>query len=378
MRTILTTGIGLAMLLAAEAAFAGRPDLIEINTGKQKLQGRAVAHNKRDFWLLGRDGRLHHLPIRKVKSFRSVAPRFRGYPAVDLRRRLLKELGKDFEAAGTVHYLVLAPKGRAKKFAAIFEDVYRTLSSHFSARRFRIKKPQYPLVAIVFPTRLAFLDYARRDGVNAVGMAGYYHRLTNRVALYDTRGPNSAAREPADGNTRTAYGRLTGMRGVQSQLFDIIVHEGTHQAAFNTGLHARLSRTPKWVVEGMATVFEAPGIRNRSGRRGARSRINRDQYLRFRNFMKSRRKDNSLEAFLASDTMFHRSVLDAYAQSWALSFYLIENRSNEYSRYLRLVAERNPLTDYTKKQRLDDFKKAFGNDLQRIENDFLKWIARLR
>ena len=94
--------------------------------------------------------------------------------------------------------------------------------------------------------------------------------------------------------------------------------------------------------------------------------------------MKRRRKPKSLESFLASDAPFGKSVYDAYAESWALSFFLIENRSNQYSAYLRAIAARDPLKSYTAKQRVDDFKKAFGKDLGRIESAFLRWIAGLR
>src|SRR5262245_20690259 len=37
----------------------------------------------------------------------------------------------------------------------------------------------------------------------------------------------------------------------EAGLKDTMIHEATHQVAFNTGLHSRLGCNPKWVVEGL-------------------------------------------------------------------------------------------------------------------------------
>ena len=37
-----------------------------------------------------------------------------------------------------------------------------------------------------------------------------------------------------------------------------IVHEATHQIAFNSGLHVRFADNPLWLTEGMAMYFEGP------------------------------------------------------------------------------------------------------------------------
>jgi hypothetical protein len=75
--------------------------------------------------------------------------------------------------------------------------------------------------------------------------------------------------------------------------------------------------------------------------------------------------------------MFQTAALDAYAQAWALSFYLIETRSSKYAGYLKNIASRDPLKAYPKEERLSDFKNAFGSDLNMLEADFLRFISRL-
>src|SRR5579862_3960399 len=81
---------------------------------------------------------------------------------------------------------------------------------------------------------------------------------------------------------------------VEADLYNTIVHETTHQVAFNTGLHSRIAETPKWVIEGLATMFEAPGIRDSQKNASPKLRINRGRYVWFTNYMKSRRQPHSL------------------------------------------------------------------------------------
>ena len=125
---------------------------------------------------------------------------------------------------------------------------------------------------------------------------------------------------------------------IQDGLRDTMIHEATHQVAFNTGLHSRIGDNPHWVVEGLATVFEAPGVRQRNttGKRSPMSRINRGRFVRFQNYSQRRREAKSLESFIAGDKLYRRSKLDFYSQAWALSFYLLETRSSQYAGYLKI------------------------------------------
>jgi hypothetical protein len=156
-----------------------------------------------------------------------------------------------------------------------------------------------------------------------------------------------------------------------------VIHEATHQVAFNVGMHSRIGESPVWVVEGLATIFEAPGIRNRS-HDDPKSRINPYRFLSFKDFVKKRRKKKSLADFIKSDALFERSILDAYAQAWALNFYLMETRPAKYMNYLKTIAKRDPLNPYTSDERLSDFTNSFGDDLNMFETALLRYIDRLK
>jgi len=354
MRKLMILAGACAVVAGSTLLEAGTSALLELKVGEEAHVGRLLAKDDSYCWLMKRDGRVQEIELNAVTDFRKVSPKFRRFRSVELRDELRREFGSDYEIAATTHYLCCAAPGKAADYAEIFEQVYRNFQLYFSTRGFRVSQPEFPLVAIVFPDRAAFAKYCRQDDIPpSASLLGYYLRTSNRVALYTLPGDN------------------------QQRVEDTIVHEATHQVAFNTGLHVRIGENPKWIVEGLATVFEAPGVRHSTSRGKAHSRINRERYVWFGNFSQSRREEKSLVDFIADDSMFHRSALDAYSQSWALTFFLIETRPSQYAAYLKTVASRDPLTPYDREDRIADFRAAFGDDLDWLETTFLRFVKKL-
>ncbi len=368
-------GLGwMIITLAAKSASAGPPVYLELKLKEANHRGKLVAMDKSSAWLMTREGKLNELLIRDIKGMTQLSSRFKPYSAAELRDSLRREFGRDFEVAGSGHYLVCAPKGKAQEYARLFDEIYRSFHGYFSVRGFRIAAPEFPLVAIIFPDHKSFDQYCQQDGFRAFrGLMGYYKRDSNRVALFDSSAPQTAMSE-----LQTVENGESIEASIQAGLADTMIHEATHQVAFNTGLHSRIGHNPKWIVEGLATVFESPGIRASSSNRGkAMNRINKERYVWFQNFVQSRRKPKSLATFVSSDRVFQSAALDGYAEAWALSFYLIETRPAKYAKYLKTIATRDPMKDYSAKDRLDDFQSAFGSDFEMLEADFLRFYARL-
>lgn len=377
----------LILLAWATPSLSAPPALIELEVGKQKYQGKVFAHDSQSFWLLQQDGQLRQLATERVRDFRQVSPRFSGWNSSIVRDQLVREFGKGFDVGATRHYLVCAHGDqKARKYAETFEELFRTFQMYFSVRNFKIVEPEFPLVAIIFPDAESFAAYARKDKVAAgPGLRGYYLITSNRVALFEQNGENVAVSD--DSGLPSAMAMFAGNFGespvspwgsIEGSLKDTMIHEATHQVAFNMGLHPRLGHNPKWVVEGLATVFEAAGIRSSSANSGIKSRVNPERLIWFGDFAKSRRKAQSLEAFVSGDDAFQQNVLDAYSQAWALTFYLIETRPRNYADYLKVIAARDPLREYTASERLADFQKAFSKELKLLDAEFLRFIAGIR
>lgn len=324
--------------------------LLELHVGESKFLGRLAARDQESVWLLQNDGRLRNIAIGEVTDYKALAGPFRPASSAELRDRLRGEFGRDVEIAPSTHYLVVAEPGQAKRFAGLFEDLYRNLYVYLSARQFRIHEPEFPLVAVVFPDQAKFAEYCQRENVTPMpGLRGYYLQTSNRVALYDTG---------------------------TSDLDETVIHEAVHQVAFNVGLHRRMSDNPLWLLEGLATTFEPENFRKPLPNTPVSAKINRSRYLHFRNYME-RRPAKSLAEFLQSDDLFKSAPLDAYSQAWALTFYLMETRSQQYGRYLKVISSRPPLETYEPDARLEDFRQAFGQNIESLETELLRYMSRL-
>ena len=71
-----------------------------------------------------------------------------------------------------------------------------------------------------------------------------------------------------------------------------------------------------------------------------------------------------------------RTAVPAYADAWALNYYLIRYRPDEYVNYVEALSKMAPLTSNTPEERIAEFREHFG-DLTRLEEDFLRRMSDL-
>lgn len=360
---------GVFCIASVEAA----EPLLEIATGQKTVFGKKLAHDDATCWVIEKNGRLEQISIAHVTRFQLTNQVFRPYSAAELRTDLRREFGNDFEIKGTSRYLVVASEGRAGQYLEVFDALYREFRQYFSVRGIEIDNPEFPMVAIIFPEHQQFVKYAAQDGLTQTeGLSGYYERRTNRVALYDN---GQAVTKNITGSGVDDF--IVAKAGEATSLQDTMIHEATHQVAYNVGLHSRTGQTPKWIVEGLATVFEHPDMRGASQTSPAMRRVNRERYVWFGNYVKSRRKAGSLVDVIANEGNFSRNVLDAYSESWALTFFLMETRGVQYTKYLQKIADRDPMHRYSALERINDFKESFDCELEEMERDFLRYFEKL-
>lgn len=384
MSRIVSLSLACGICIGTIAVAADPSALQELRVGKQVYQGKLIAQDDKVCLLLSQDGRIQRIEKGSTAKLQELSPTFRPWTPAVVRDKLKREFGSQFTITGTRHYLVCARSDRqAKEYGELFEELYGSFHRYFNVRGLKVTEPEFPLVAIVFPDQTSFAQYSKQDGNRSLGnLVGYYSPQSNRIALFErTDGGTTAAvlsspaRNDAGRETVNPFELRPGWAVVSTNTKDTIMHEATHQLAFNMGLHSRVGQTPQWVVEGMATVFEAPGIRNSSANLGPKTRINLDRYVWFGNFQKSRRKPKSLEAFIAGDEMFRSNTLDAYSQAWALTFFLVETRSRQYAKYLQAISARNPFAEYPAEERVSDFKQAFGSNDAQVEAEFLRFMS---
>lgn len=351
-------------LLAPEPTSAQLVDrqasTIKLRYQQEELIGTAVLFSPEEVRLLGRDGRIWHLDPSHVADYVPVEPRFQPASQADVRGQLLREYGRGFEVSGTGHYLVVHPTGQRQQWAERFEQLYRSFHQYFTARGIPTNQAEFPLVAVVMPNYASYREAAAEVGVRvSPGLVGFYSPRSNRVMMYDMTSINPAL-EFSDESMAT------------------LIHEATHQTAFNAGVHSRLAPQPKWLVEGLATMFEAPGVWNSREFPRQADRIVKTRLAEFQQYIKAGRQSNSLADFVAADTAYQSRPATAYGEGWALCFYLIETRPREFAHYLQKVAARPADAPYSAAERLTDFQTAFGENPNLLESHFLRYIRQLR
>ena len=243
--------------------------------------------------LLARDGRLWSVTAKQKRSLESAGRTFSLLSADELGRTLKESLGPNFEIVKTRHYVIATGAGTqyAEWCGELFERLLDAFLTHWRSKGLALAEPAGPLPAIIFPDEHSFKAYASADaGQFGEESKGYYSIRTNRIVLYDlTAGKGKKrATSAAEIKRRTA-----------AAAFNVatIVHEATHQIAFNSGLHVRFADNPLWLTEGMAMYFETPDLDGGHDWRTI-GQINRPRYNRFLSFCPPAADRNSLDADL--------------------------------------------------------------------------------
>ncbi len=329
--------------------------------------------------LLAPDGVLVPVQPKEIVERKTDDTPFQSLPAEQLARRLLAELPKGFDVHTTAHYLICYNTTReyAQWCGALFEQLYRAFANYWTRRGFTLREPQFPLVAIVFADRAAYVDFSRPDlGDAADKIIGYYNLQTNRMTMYDLTGLEAVNRAHSRRGSPAQINKLLSLPDAERNVATI-VHEATHQIAYNCGLHARLSDCPLWFAEGIAIFFETPDLNSAKGWRNVGG-VNRPRLNQFRAYLAHRPSD-SLATLVADDKRFRDTSqsLDAYAEAWALTYFLIRQRPKQYIEYLGALAEKKPLLWDTPETRLKEFTQVFG-DLKKLDAEFLRHMSKVQ
>jgi hypothetical protein len=233
-------------------------------------------------------------------------------------------------------------------------------------------------VAIIFSSRESYVKYSQAElGKTAESIVGYYSLRSNRVTMYDLTGVDSL-RGASDRRGSSAQINVILSRPEAEAVVATIIHEATHQIAFNSGLQTRFADIPLWVSEGIAVYFETPDLQSAKGWRNVGA-VNASRLERFREYL-AQRPSTSLKSLIGDDKRMRdtRTALDAYAEAWALNYYLIHHRSRQYVSYLQMLSEKKQFCWDDPETRLKEFKAAFGENLNQLDADFLRQMQKVR
>ena len=288
----------------------------------------------------------------------------------------MAELPHGFANLSTAHYVICYNTSReyAQWCGSLFETLYKAFENFWRRQGFELSEPEFPLVAVVFADRQSYSAYSAADlGTAAASIIGYYSPSTNRMTMYDMTGTSLVKSRKRPGGVAAEINQiLAHPEGERTTA--TIVHEATHQIAFNCGLHSRFSDVPRWFSEGIAMYFETLDLRHSRRRRhrqhqsGAAGRLP---------YLPQAAPGRFLQTLLADNSRFNdvQKTVDSYAEAWTLTYFLIRQHPKQYVEYLKILAAKKVMMWDTPEQRLHDFIRAFG-DLKKLDTEFVRYVQR--
>ncbi len=293
----------------------------------------------------------------------------------EMGQAILGELPPGFNILTTKHYIFCFNTRRqyAQWTASLFERLNDSFINYWKRAGCDIETPKQPLVVIIFSDRKEYEKYSTGDlTATSHQVVGYYNLLTNRVTTFDLTG-SEALRPFTQSNTFNTGNLLA--HPAAANLVATLIHEGTHQMAFNCGLHQRLAPIPLWVCEGIATYFETPDLATPRGWHaiGGVNHPRRQQFLKLH-------KQGWLQNIVENDQSFRHSdaATDAYAQAWATTAFLMKTKKELFVKYLSTLSTKKACQPDTKEQRIKDFEQTFGSPDKDMEQDIAAFVTRMR
>lgn len=360
------TGRSATVAYRADGDTTAPPELIEGEVLVEALDGGLLVE--------AFDGKLHLIQADWCERVEPLAVAQPTTPA-EIGRKVLEELPAGFQMVTTRHYCICFDTSReyAVWVGSVFERLRQGFESYFQRSGLEITAPEKPLIVVIFADRARYLEHAEPAlGGASPQVVGYYNLMDNRVTTYDITGSDTLRSRL---NRQASVADAVAASPGASALVATLIHEATHQLAFNTGLHQRLAPIPVWVSEGTAMYFETPDVRSERGWRG----IGTVNHQRLERWRQSHSRE-LLSRILVDDDVFRnpQTAVDAYAEAWALTFFLLKTRREDAFAYLKTLSRRGPLRDISSEQRLADFEAAFGGDVESLEPALTRFFARLK
>jgi hypothetical protein len=294
----------------------------------------------------------------------------------------MRAAGVRFRRYDSRHFVALGDAGAAFTEARLegCELMYSSFFKHFRRRGFAVTEPAQRLLVAVPRTQAGFAAVLGVDLGPAV--TGVYDMRANRLVVYDyaTNPSFLHARKGAEESLKAGLSDIERhglsvkigreLRGRRDDVnVSTVMHEVSHQLAFNGGLLNRDGDAPAWLVEGMAVYCE-PSVGGSWQGIGEFSPMRAEALARAKGrFMTVRRLVES-DGWLRKARSVDEVVL-GYSQSWALFRMLIEERPRQLKGYMEKIHSRR-----TPEHRLTDFVESFGN-LKRLEARYAEYVAGL-
>ncbi|RKY16629.1 MAG: hypothetical protein DRP63_05060 [Planctomycetota bacterium] len=285
---------------------------------------------------------------------RELEKRRKEQKAIEQSREAEAERRREYEGVpwgkrhiiNTAHFVIECNSTRevAERYAKIMEIIFENYCKEFAAFRPRRRRCRI----LIFRNYQEFLRMTHRPpGVGGFYMPGRYQLVTYHGVM-------------GTGDTTL-----------------ILLHEGTHLFQDLIGMFGNpaRSRSPMWIIEGMAVLHEGAELSVK--RRRVRIRgVNRDRLVLLQNLIE-KKKNLSLRQLITTPKPRFRGV--HYAHAGLFVYYLLK-RSSKHRKllfdYIRIATGGRTIQALPDLERLAS--RILHKSLESIEKDWLKWVMRLK
>lgn len=282
----------------------------------------------------------------------------------------------------TKHFVIVytSETDAARRLAARLDSVYEWCAKLANQLELQKRLPRYKLEIYYFGTFDEYDKYQTVMGLRNVGFIGFYSHVNNRSAFFDmlTWPPFAqqleAARQPGvDAKTRlgveTKIGRL-----VEHNNFEVVQHEAAHHVHYNIGIFTKFGDTPRWMSEGLATMFEVPP----SGSGGSLGSLNHTRLYNFRRVWGEKgERLPDMKTFLLNDGLFFQLGWSGYLIGWTVNQYLYRTQPDKFKQWMQLLGERESYEEVSVADRLAQFEDIFGEVNDIWVKKYIDYIASL-
>lgn len=313
----------------------------------------------------------------KILSKTSDARPYSFLTVSEIKERVLSELPDGFAVHQTANYLIFydTSPAFAQWAGSLFERLHDIFYNFWEKKGVDLQKNDIPMIALLLSSKAQYRNLASDDlGAAVENVIGFYNMQTNKIVAYDLTGADSGAGRSRRGTNAAQISQI--LRQPEAlRLVATIVHEATHQIAYNSGLQIRLADMPRWYSEGIAIYFETPDLQSKKGWSSI-GKVNNVRLSRFRARF-GRRNPEALKKLLTDDSLFNdpKTALDAYSEAWALTHFLIKKYPDKYAEFAKKLAQKSPFIWDNPEQRLLDFESVFG-PWETIDKQLLQFFAR--
>ncbi len=297
-------------------------------------------------------------------------------------QEMLRITGPKGKLLYTKHFVVAYTSDieSARKLASRLDSVFAWHVKFMDMLDLPKIRPASKLEIFYFGTFDEYDKYQTVNGFREMGAIGFYMRTNNRSSFFDMRtwppfaAQLESAKDPSvDWRERQRIQNRV-LQLVEHNNLEVVQHEAAHHIQFNIGVFPKLGDMPRWVTEGMATMFEVPP----SEVGASLGALNHYRLFQFRQIWGPRgQRLPQLRQFILNDNIWFNFGGASYPAGWAINQYLFRQHPEGFKKWMHLMAQREDNEQVSVSDKLAQFEDIFGEVDEIWESKFYDYLEGL-